>query len=189
MTQTGGGWRFVHAAWRTGEENNLPPCARLVLLALARHADHDGECFPSVPRLAGLVGLSTRQVQRYLRDLAERGLVDIERKRGRANHYTLTLDAYGRGDVRDMGRHSAPLPRTLATPTPDMGVRRPLTPVSATPDTSVPRTIQELEDRTTNETARPARDEAAPGGAAIPASATEVREILASREVEWAQEA
>ena len=45
------------------------PSEVLVLLALAEFADADGDCWPTVPRLAGRVRTTERKVRRLLRIL------------------------------------------------------------------------------------------------------------------------
>ncbi len=55
----------------------LPQGLKLMMLALADHADHDGEnIFPSVGTLARKTGYSERQVQRLLKELWNLGLTD-----------------------------------------------------------------------------------------------------------------
>lgn len=49
--------------------------AKLVLLALADHANGDGYCWPAMTRIAVMTGLSDRQVSRHVTTLAELGLV------------------------------------------------------------------------------------------------------------------
>ncbi len=72
-----------------------------VLLALAGHADENGECNPSVPRLASMTGLSERQTIRVLHQLREKRLIafkDNSGGRGKTTTYRL-LVALGKGDV------------------------------------------------------------------------------------------
>ncbi|MDP9356584.1 MAG: helix-turn-helix domain-containing protein [Chloroflexota bacterium] len=78
-------------------QDGLSQRERLMLLALADHADEDGgSIFPSVARLAWKTGYSERSVQRILRDLEGRGLLAVEgdKKGGRhrTTRYRLTLD-------------------------------------------------------------------------------------------------
>jgi hypothetical protein len=55
---------------------DLPPGEKLVLLALADHADHNGNnAYPGNDLLAKKTGLSTRQVRRILDDLESRAIV------------------------------------------------------------------------------------------------------------------
>lgn len=103
---------------------DLPPLRKLVLLALADHADHDGErIYPSVGRIAYKTGLSHRQVQYELKALRDNdNLIVLVRKgggRGNPSEYKLDLE---KGEqlapfnpkrvhgVREKGAHRAPEP-------------------------------------------------------------------------------
>ena len=91
----------VHATakvWRS----RIEPTEKLVLLALADCAEHDGSnSFPSVPRLAAECGLSERTVQRVLRALEAKGWIVVEHEAGavvrgvrrRSATYRLLLEA------------------------------------------------------------------------------------------------
>lgn len=57
----------TNAVW---ERSSARGTHRLVLLALADHADDRGLCWPSMDRLAHRTRLSKRTVQRLCRDLA-----------------------------------------------------------------------------------------------------------------------
>jgi len=64
-----------------------------VYAALAMHTDNKGKCFPSLARLAEIVGVSTRTVQRELRRLEKAGLVKViapGKTNGKSNVYQLT---------------------------------------------------------------------------------------------------
>ena len=71
------------------------PHAKLVLLALARHADRQGRCYPSAKRLAELTGITDRTIYRKLNTLEGLGLIKRKgrTKDGRktSNVYTLIL--------------------------------------------------------------------------------------------------
>lgn len=54
---------------------------RLVLLALADHADGDGSCYPSVARIASMACIADRQVRKHLTALEARGMIDRVRRR------------------------------------------------------------------------------------------------------------
>jgi DNA-binding transcriptional ArsR family regulator len=66
---------------------------KLVLLALAEHADEAGHCWPSVPRMARMSGVSERTILRTLPEIEAAGLVDCERRSGRPTHYRLRISA------------------------------------------------------------------------------------------------
>ena len=87
---------------------------RLVLLALADHANDDAVCWPSIKKLADHTCLSIRGVQYAIRNLEAAGLLKIKggginstSGQRYANTYTLTL----------MGAQLAPTPAYCA-PTP-----------------------------------------------------------------------
>ena len=71
------------------------PHAKLVLLALARHADKQGRCYPSAKRLAELTGITDRTIYRKLNTLEDLGLIERKRRmkdgRKTSNGYTLIL--------------------------------------------------------------------------------------------------
>jgi hypothetical protein len=84
--------------------------ALLVLLALADYADDDGECWPSVLRLASKARLSERQTQEVLRRLEAAGEIAVQLAAGPkgSNLYTVLLrgaeSAPARGAVRHVER-------------------------------------------------------------------------------------
>ena len=59
-------------AW---EQDCPNPTAKLVLMALADHANSDGECWPSMKRVAELTGISARQVSTHISNLEQLGYV------------------------------------------------------------------------------------------------------------------
>jgi hypothetical protein len=78
-------------------ELNLPHNQAWVLMAYADHADQDGEhVFPSIGKIAWKTGYSARQVQRIVKDLEAKGLMELVRYRkgGRGVFplYRLTLE-------------------------------------------------------------------------------------------------
>lgn len=61
------------------ELRGLSPSQRLVALALADHADHDGHhAYPAVDTIAGKTEMHRRTVQRALNDLVKLGVLEIE---------------------------------------------------------------------------------------------------------------
>lgn len=68
------------------EHSQLPPVPRLVLLALADHADHDGYAWPAIDRLAHKTGLHRRTVQSALADSEAAG--ELTREVGGGRHNT-----------------------------------------------------------------------------------------------------
>lgn len=67
---------------------------RLVLLVLADHADPDGFCWPSLPKIAERAGLTVRQVRRSLRKIEKTGEIvsNIGRGIGHPSSYTIKPD-------------------------------------------------------------------------------------------------
>jgi predicted ArsR family transcriptional regulator len=61
---------------------DLPATPKLVLLALAEHADAQGVCWPGQDRIARMCGLSVRHLRRVCADLEARGLIGIEHRPG-----------------------------------------------------------------------------------------------------------
>lgn len=71
-------------AWR----QRVPSAsAKLVLLALADHANGEGYCWPSMKRVADMAGISPRQVSNHITKLAELGLVVKADRRRHAGQY------------------------------------------------------------------------------------------------------
>jgi biotin operon repressor len=65
-------YRIQPLIWRA----QLDPTAKLVLLKMADHADHDGaNVYPSVPAIASACGLKDRAVQSAIRRLRDLGAV------------------------------------------------------------------------------------------------------------------
>ena len=91
------------------ESKTLGPTERLVMLALADHADDEGKCYPSIMRLCDRTGLSERAVQTNVKKLTEAGYlaVYIGGGKGNANLYFVSPNP------------AANAPRTTCTPAPD----------------------------------------------------------------------
>lgn len=69
---------------------------KLVLLALAEHADEVGHCWPSVARIVEMTELSERAVRTAIGALVASGLVAVERSgngRGHTSRYALQIRA------------------------------------------------------------------------------------------------
>lgn len=71
------------------ESETLGPTERLIMLALADHADDKGRCYPSIERLCQRTGLSQRAIQTNIRKLTESGYIVVQHGggKGRANVY------------------------------------------------------------------------------------------------------
>ena len=104
------------AVWRL-EGYDLSDSERLILLALAEHTNAKGTCYPSIKRIAQMCNRSTRQVQRCIKSLTQKGLLkvdaryDYENGRRTSNFYTLTfLLSSGQKNLSDFSKN-------VATPT------------------------------------------------------------------------
>lgn len=94
--------------------------ALLMLLAIADHANDDGQCWPRMERLAQKCRVSLRQARRLINQLQEQGHIETRRGGGRGNYNMIQLK-------EDIG-----VPVSTAKPDTDV-------PVSAgKPDTHVP---------------------------------------------------
>jgi DNA-binding transcriptional regulator YhcF (GntR family) len=62
---------------------------RWLLVRLARYADREGRCFPSMRTLAAAAKKSVATVCRWLKRLFDQGCFTRTRKAGRVYHYTL----------------------------------------------------------------------------------------------------
>ena len=86
--------RALTWAW---EQELTNSSEKLVLLAIADHANDDGMCWPSMSHVAERCLLSTRQIQRITEQLVEYGLVSRERRKrpdGTLGTYTYTLNIH-----------------------------------------------------------------------------------------------
>jgi len=63
-------------AWAWGRQ--LPPLPKLILLAVADHADDTGFAWPGINGVAEKCGLSRRTVQRHMNYLTDKGLITVE---------------------------------------------------------------------------------------------------------------
>lgn len=90
---------------------------KAVLIALAEHADDDGDCWPSISRLALFAGVTERCVQTSLKSLEAAGLVRVDRSTGGRNSNQYRLDITGAPDEGLIA--AAELPRTTFTPATD----------------------------------------------------------------------
>ena len=74
---------------------DLPHNQLLILLALADHADHEGNnVYPSLGLVAWKTGYSEQQVRRVMRDLEKAGILKAtERKPGKSARYRIDIEA------------------------------------------------------------------------------------------------
>lgn len=69
-------------------ESDLKGAELLMAIAIADHADHEGECFPGLDSLASKLKLKKRQVQDLVDRLERKGIIKMTRGKGRG-HKTL----------------------------------------------------------------------------------------------------
>ncbi|MBK8050069.1 MAG: helix-turn-helix domain-containing protein [Anaerolineales bacterium] len=87
---------------RVWENSNQCGAARLLLLALAEHANDDGVCWPSISRLAKYSNVSERQTQRILKKLVADGEVELTvRTGGRGKTQCFIIKGYTDGISRE----------------------------------------------------------------------------------------
>lgn len=78
--------KLMAAAWET----DLPSTEKMVLLCLCNFASDDGgNCWPSVAKLADLCSTSERTVQRAIRSLETRGILDTNQRLGTSSQYRI----------------------------------------------------------------------------------------------------
>ena len=94
------------------ESTTLAPTERLVMLALADHADDSGRCYPGITRLTQRTGLSERAIQTNIRKLTLAGFIRIESGggKGKTNLYFISANPAG------IALNDTPKPRTICTP-------------------------------------------------------------------------
>lgn len=124
-------WANTEVLWA-----GLSPRGFMSYMALASYTNSSNRdpnaCWPSVETLAKRLGISTRQVQRALRELEVAGFVMVEERQGTSNVYHLVNRRWP--PKGDRVRHK----NTQASPTtPDKSVTVPLTNLSPTSDRDV----------------------------------------------------
>lgn len=66
------------------ESETLGPTERLIMLALADHADDEGRCYPSIGRLCRRTGLKDRSIQNNLKSLSDQGYIRVVHNGGKS---------------------------------------------------------------------------------------------------------
>lgn len=116
--------------------------AKLVLVALADHANGEGECYPSMSRVADLAQCSTRQVSRCVDSLEAVGLVTRRRRRltrGRLGSYLYQLPI-AQEQLPDPDDQTTPTSSGHARPVDNDDQLTPTTPTTGHPRPSPPDT-------------------------------------------------
>ena len=80
--------RVMGAVW----DIPIPPTRKLVLMAMADHANDEGVCWPSQERIAIKVGITDRQVRNHVAELIKAGYVEVvERRMLRTTVWRITV--------------------------------------------------------------------------------------------------
>ncbi len=117
------------------ESKTLGPTERLVMIALADHADDSGRCYPSNSRLCERTGLSERAVRQNVRSLEAAGYLTVMIGAGRAgaNVYIIRPDGAGNAPRQEMppgrkcrqGGHVVPERGAADAPKPSGTIKEP----------------------------------------------------------------
>ena len=78
-------------------EQDLPPLDKIVLMAIADHADDDGYAWPGMKRIAEKCSMEKRTVQRHVEKLQEQQLLKVESRQrndgsSSSNGYTVVMN-------------------------------------------------------------------------------------------------
>ena len=90
------GYELTHATIHNLNQYDLTPTAKLVLLLLTTHYNHDlngAVVFPSMPYIADTLGIGLTAVKQAIKDLIQEGLIIKAKRnkvRGNCNKYRLT---------------------------------------------------------------------------------------------------
>lgn len=72
------------------DREDIGAMEKLIYMLLARFADQEGKCFPSQERLCKISGIKDyRTIVKYMESLEEKGLISIEKEKGKKNTYYL----------------------------------------------------------------------------------------------------
>ena len=87
-------------------EQDLPPLDKIVLMAIADHADDDGYAWPSMKRIAEKCSMEKRTVQRHVEKLQEQQLLKVESRQrhdgsSSSNGYTVVMNGTNREGVAE----------------------------------------------------------------------------------------
>lgn len=83
--------KVTSGVFEWGSGANWTPGQRLVLLALADHADDEGICWPGMKRVAEKCGLARETVIRYIKKLGDDGWLKAEKRRGQDGRQMTTV--------------------------------------------------------------------------------------------------
>ena len=124
-------------------EQELPPLTKLILMAIADHADDSGYAWPGYRGIAKKCGASYRTIQRHVHSLEEQGILKVEPRQrpdgsSSSNGYTVVMNV----TIRDEGVSESLPPTSESHP----GWTE-VTPLDDTPVT--PLTVIEPSEETT----------------------------------------
>ena len=90
------------------ERQEISPGAKLCFARLAQYAGKNGRAFPAQETLAAALGVTVRQVQRYIAELIKAGLIETRQERkGTPNHYVFLEHEWMKQDTRQIRRMRA----------------------------------------------------------------------------------
>lgn len=113
---------------------------RLVMLAMADHAEHDGtSIFPSIGKIAWKTGYSEKQTRRIINGLVKLELLSRERRDGYTNMYAIHIEKGVKklpydGSKRDPSQNVTP--PTAMTGDPSHSYVPPTPPIAMSPESS-----------------------------------------------------
>jgi len=90
--------------WAWKDAKITDPTCLLVLLSIADQANDDGFCWPSIRSTARRCRISERQVQRWMRELEDVGILTVQVRPGTSNMYQIVrgdTHVTPRGDTHD----------------------------------------------------------------------------------------
>ena len=115
------GFKATEIAWSADVGSSAE---RLTLLALAKWANDDLTCFPSLSTLVSDTKLNEKTIREALKRLHEAGLITIKRQAGHNTRYAITTAEIGttKNGSTEIGTPtkigSTPLPKTAGVPLP-----------------------------------------------------------------------
>lgn len=106
--------KLMSLAW----DADLPLAEKAVLLCLCDHANDDGDCWPSMARIARRSSMSERTAQRAIKGLRERGILSWDDAPGRPHRFAIDPRRIVTPDNLSPLTNTTQ-PPTLCHPTPD----------------------------------------------------------------------